>query len=892
MAQPPRVVLVDGSAILYRAFYAIPAGLQTADGIPTNATYGFATMFRKLLAGKRPEYGAMVFDAPGPTFRVEEFPEYKANRPPMPQELRDQIPWIEKLVAGHRFPMLRYEGYEADDVIGTLTRKAEAAGMEVLIVSGDKDFAQLIGERVKMIDTLRDVTFDIELVRKKWGVRPQQFIDYLALVGDKSDNVPGVPGIGAKGAAGLLERFGDLDSIFEHTEELTPRQRTSLVENREQALVSKKLVTIDCEVPLQESLDDLRLDLAEAADLNEFYRRLEFYSLLARGEGEGEGPQPEARADYQICADLEAVDQLVELVAETGSGAEPVTLLALTGAPSPARGDLVALAIAAGDSAWLVPIDGAGALGEEALERLQPWLGNADLPKISYDAKAAIIGLRRRGIELRGLAGDVLLASFLVEPTKVIPHRLEQIAREYLQLPLPPEKTLVGGGRDQLPLAAVPAEELMPWACRRATAVAELWPVLVEKMDEIGLRGVHDELDLPLSHLLASMEIAGIAVDAEDLRQLGEELSDRLEELESTIHELAGREFNIRSTQQLASVLFEDLGLPVIKRTKSGYSTNAEVLERLSGEHEIARHVLEHRAVQKLINTYTEVLQRERDPKTGRIHATFQQTVGATGRLITTEPDLQRTPVKSAEGRRIRRTFVPYQGWQMIAADWSQIELRLLAHITGDENLRNAFASGDDVHRRTAGELFGCAPKEVTDAQRGVGKLVNFSTIYGQGATALAKIVGVSRKEAQRYIDGYFRAYGGVRHWLDKTIAEAHERGFVTTLLGRRRYIPELGSRSPMDRQAGERIAANTPIQGSAADLCKLAMLAIDRKMRAGSMEARMLLQIHDELVFEAPTAEVDALCTIVNYEMENAYPLDVPLVASVGVGARWGEAK
>lgn len=882
-----RLVLVDGSAILYRAFYAIPAGLQTADGTPTNATYGFATMFRKMLAGKRPEFGAMVFDAPGPTFRSEEFPQYKAQRPPMPQELREQIPWVEKLVAGHRFPLLRYEGYEADDVIGTLTRQAEAAGMEVLIVSGDKDFAQLIGENVKMVDTLRDVTFDVELVRKKWGVKPDRFVDYLAMVGDKSDNVPGVPGIGAKGAAGLITRFGDLDGIYERLAELTPRQRTSLQENREQAEMSRRLVAIDCEVPLQESLDDLRLDLPAAAELNDLYRRLEFYSLIARGEDdaeEGAGTDAEQKA----CTDLDAVDQLVETIDRE----EGVALIALTESPSPVRGDLVGLAIAAGGHAWWVPIDGEGSLGSTALDRLRPWLEDRDRPKTLYDAKAAIIALRRRGIELGGIEGDVLLASFLVEPTKVIPHRLEQIVREYLHLPLPPVKTLVGGGRDQRPLAAVPVDELMPWACRRAAVVAELWPLLAEKMGEVDLRSCHDDVDLPLSRLLASMEIAGIAVDAEDLKLLGEELRDRLAELEQTIHGLAGREFNIRSTQQLATVLFEDLGLPVIKRTKSGYSTNAEVLQRLSGEHEIPSHVLEHRAVQKLINTYTDVLQRERDPNTGRIHATFQQTVGATGRLITTDPDLQRTPVKSAEGRRIRRTFVPKEGWQMIAADWSQIELRLLAHMTGDENLRDAFASGDDIHRRTAGELFDVQPEEVTGKQRSVGKLVNFSTIYGQGATALGRIVGVPRKEAQSYIDGYFEAYSGVRAWRDRTIAEAHDNGYVTTLLGRRRYIPELGSRSPMDRQAGERIAANTPIQGSAADLCKLAMLAIDRRMKAASMEARMLLQIHDELVFEAPPDEVEELCGIVGHEMEHVYPLDVPLVASVGVGASWGEAK
>ncbi len=887
MAGARRVVLIDGSALLYRAFYAIPASFRTSSGIPTNATYGFATSFRKLLSGRRPELGAVVFDAPGPTFRDDRYPEYKAQRPRMPDELRDQLAWIDKVVEAHHFPILRVPGYEADDVIGTLTREAVEAGDEVFIVSGDKDFAQLIGDRVRMIDTMRDITYDAELVRKKWGVPPEQFIDLLALMGDKVDNIPGVPGIGQKGAAKLLDGYGNLDGILAHVEELKGRARKSLEEHRDDALLSRELATIDARVPLERHLEDLVLEPTPPAALNALYRELEFYSLLSEeevrdAEGSSERPPPDVvRGSVAIEALLESLDP-----------AEPTAVWAVYDLPSPITGRLCGLALRQGELRAYVPTVVEGDDLVRVDEALVGWLLDDVRPKLTYAAKYLLETLRRHGGGIDGVRMDVMLASFLIDPTRLIPHELDQLAREWLQRTLPPDKRLLGSGKSTRAFSSFEDQEVAAFVASRLDALWELGPIVEARLEEEGQTDVMRDVSLPMAGVLADMEMAGIAVDRDDLERAGGEFRAQLADLERRIHALAGHEFNIGSTKQLSKVLFEELGLPVIKRTKTGYSTNAEVLERLSGEHEIARLLLEQRKLAKLINTYVDVLGPAINPETGRIHADFQQTVGATGRLISTDPDLQRTPIKTPEGRRIRQAFVAPEGTRLISADWSQIELRLLAHFTGDPHLVEAFQRGQDVHRRTAGQLFGCAPEAVTKAQRSVGKLVNFSTIYGQGATALGQIIGVPRKEAQAYIDGYFAYYAGVRQWLDATIAEAHEHGYVTTLLGRRRYIPELSSNAFLSRQAGERIAANTPIQGSAADLCKLAMLRIHRVLRTEGLRARMLLQIHDELVFEAPMDEVEAVSKLVRHHMEHAHPLGVPLVTDVGVGRTWAEAK
>ncbi len=871
-SSPPKAVLIDGSALIYRAYYAIPSNLRTPSGLPTNASYGFATMFRKLMAGRQLAYGAVVFDTPGPTFRDEAYPAYKAERSAMPEELRIQLPWIDKVVAVHRFPTLRAPGYEADDVIGTLARQGEAAGMEVLVVSVDKDFAQLISERVRMFDPFKEVTYDVELVRKKFGVAPAHFVDLLSMVGDKIDNIPGVPGIGSKTAIQLLDSYGTLENVIAHIDDIPGRSGKVLAKHVEDAKLSRSLATIDCAVPLGVGLTDLGLGPPVTSEVDDLYRELYFFSLLSD--------------------EAQAVDEATEVAVLMSADARKPFFDRLEAAPhivvlpmvDTTLGPAVGFGLAASpDDVAYVPGD------DDAVERLAPLLQSKAV--VTHDAKALLRWADGQGLPVARLVGDTQLMSYLIDPTGLIPHRLDQLTKGYLHHSLVAAKKVQGTGKKQKTLAELAPGEVAPLAGGWTQAIAELYPILQRKLREADMEGHYVERELPLAAVLARLERTGVLVDGPDLSRLGVELRERIDNLQAEIHGLAGRSFNIGSTKQLSQVLFEELQLPVVKRTKTGYSTDSEVLERLAPKHAIAAKLLEHRKVAKLINTYTDVLQAAVNPDTGRIHASFQQTVSATGRLICTDPDLQRTPIRTPEGKRIRRAFIAAPGARLISADWSQIELRILAHLSEDEALIDAFTRGLDVHRRTASELFDVEPDAVSDPQRGVGKTVNFATIYGQGATALGKILGIEKKKAEGYIGRYFEIYAGVRGWLDRTIADAMASGMVTTMYGRRRLIPELHAKNTVDQQAGQRMAANTPIQGSAADLCKQAMLNIETELRRHGLEARMVMQIHDELVFEAPDREVDQVSRLVREQMEHVHPLRVPLVVDVGIGRTWAEA-
>lgn len=891
-----RVVLVDGSALIYRAFYALPPHLKTKDGIHTNAVFGFATMFTKMFAGKRPTFGAVVFDPPGRTVRDAMYAEYKAQRPPMPTELVAQLPLIDQLVRAYNFPLLRAPGLEADDVIATLTEASLEAGHEVVIVSSDKDFAQLVRSsdaRVRMHDPIRDVVYDAELVRKKWGVSPERMVDLQALVGDVSDNVPGVAGIGQKGAAQLLEEHGSLDAIFARLEAepaaFKGRVKTALEAGKESARMSRELVLLDRHAALPFALDSLAIAPPDPAALNALLKSLEFYSLLSHQD------TTDARA-AQVRAGRSAVVVTSYATADAVTAALPTTLSAVVPLfeGRALRGELAGLAICT----ELGRVDYVLATGE-CLRAAAVWLEDATRPKIVHDAKELLLVLHARGIALRGVAFDTRLASFLVDPSLLINehHDLHATVKEYLHRTLPALKDLTGGGKSQIAVTALDPAALAELGAEHVQAVRELEPILSPLLDACGQRRDFEDLELPLVPVLAQMEIAGIAVDLRELAVIGDELALRRAAVVARVHELAGRAFNLGSPKQLGEVLFDELELPVVKRTKSGYSTDADVLEKLASKHEIARELLLHRTLDKLVNTYTDVLQRAVDPKTGRVHARLQQTVGVTGRLISTDPDLQRTPVKTAEGKRIREAFVAMplaDGTPtcIVDADWSQIELRLLAHLSGDPLLVEAYVNAYDVHVRTAAQIFAKPTAQISRAEREAGKTVNFATIYGQGATALGQMLGVSRKEASDYIAGYFAAYAGVKTWVDATVALADERGYAETILGRRRSVPELKSHSPMTRSFGERIAANTPVQGSAADLCKLAMLHLAKKLPGVSPRARMVLQVHDELLFEVPVAEAEAVAALVKHEMEHVLLLRVPLVAEVRIGRSWGAAK
>jgi len=882
-----RVVLVDGSNLVYRAFYGLPSTLRSASGEPTNAIFGFANMFRKLFAGKTPAFGAVVFDAPGGNFREDMYADYKGNRESMPRDLASQLDGVFEVCKAHGFKVIRQSGVEADDVIGTLARQARDAGNEVFIVSSDKDFGQLVDERVKMLDTMKDVVFDADLVAIKWGVRPEQMIDYLALVGDKSDNVPGVAGIGDKSAVQLLADFGTVKGVYEAVDSpdhggIKGRQLTALQANRDMAMLSLDLVTIRQHLELPVGLADLQIDPPDGVALNALYRDYQFYSLLDHDAHEALSAGGE-ESDYGVLSDL---GELKTFIA-TATAVTPIAVLPIFDEEAPAVAPLLGLALCIEPGkARYVPFNA------KTRTILDVWLTDPEAPRTGFDIKALYRGLMREGVAFAGAAFDVRLASFLTDPTRIIPHRLDQLARDFLQQTTRPAKEIIGVGKKLIRFSEVPAGELAAWACHLVDTIAALHPILRDRIAADGNEALMYELDLPLSKVLGDMELAGILADQVELKALGIEFRGRLETYEKEIWQLAGREFNIGSPKQLAEILFDDLGLPPGKKTKTGYSTDAEVLEKLASQHEIAKVIVNHRKLAKLINTYTDVLQRSVNEQTGRIHATFNQSSGATGRLISTDPDLQRTPIHTPEGRRIREAFIAPPGFKLVVADWSQIELRLLAHVTKDERLCEAFRVGDDVHRRTAGQIFEVAPADVTYEQRNIGKTINFATIYGQGATSLAQMIGIEVKDARRYIAAYFKYYGGVRTWLDETTSAALTKGWVETIYQRRRYIPELLSNSNMERQIGIRQACNHPIQGSAADLCKKVMLEVEKRLRGAGLETRMLLQIHDELVFEAPEDEVEQVVALVKDAMEHHEPLDVPLVADVGVGPNWGEAK
>jgi DNA polymerase I len=859
-----RVVLIDGNGLLFRAYHALPATLRTSRGLPTNAAFGFAKMFRKILAGRRVAIGAVIFDAGGGTFRHRIDPSYKHHRDAMPSDLVKQLPWVERLVLAHNFPVLRIPDVEADDVIATLATQAIESGHEVVIVSGDKDFAQLVGPRVKVFDPTSDVWLDGGLVFRKWGVKPSQFVDYQSLVGDRADGVSGVAGIGAKQAAELLAQHETLDAWL--ASGVSAGQR-------DDALRSRALVTLRTDVTLPCSLHQLALKFPTPEQLNAVYRELEFFSLLS---AEAAGTKGRAKVEYFVCDTPDtARAALAELTGTVG-------IHALIEYPTAHRGALVGFGLSPRPGrALYYPAT------PEILSILQPWLEDDGCAKVLHNAKAAYVALAKRGIRLRGVVGDTALASYLLAPTQHLPHRLEQVARAWLHRAVQPVRGVVGKAPNQKRFGELPPGRSGAYACHLADAVGELWPQLHRRLREALLATQLTEVDLPLAFVLADIELRGLAADTSRLATLGNDFAALRDATAAEVFESAGRTFSIGSHRQLGTVLFEELGLPILKRTKTGYSTAVDVLDQLAPKHPIIGRVRRWRTLDKLVNTYTDVLQAAVDPTDGRIHPTFQTTVSASGRLITTEPDLQRTPVRTAEFRQVRQALIAAPGHKLISADWSQIELRVLAHISQDPVLLQAFQSGDDVHTRTAAEVLGLDVSEVTKEQRELGKTVNFATIYGQGPTALSRQLEISTAEAKRYIDAFFGCYAGVATWRDRVTAQAHSRGYVLTLAGRRRYIDELSTKNWRDRAYGERIAVNTPIQGSAADLCKLALLRVHEALKG--MRSGMVLQIHDELLIEAPNDEVDAVIPLVRDIMEQVWPdLNVPLAVDVAVGDSW----
>lgn len=830
--------------------------MRTSAGFSTEAVYIFHNMIRKLLASYQPEYIAAVYESMGPTFRDEVFAEYKANRTETPPDLLEQIPHVRRVLEAMRIPILEFDRFEADDVIGTMARRAADAGFDVVIVSSDKDMLQLVNDHVSMYNPMKEDTwYDPAATKEFMGVKPSQVADLLALKGDAVDNIPGAPGIGDKGARDIIQQFGSVTAALDRAAEVERKMyRESLQNNRERILMSLKLATISTDVPVEVSLEGLKTVPPDVEALKQVYKELEFFSFLKEL-----GPADTAHTrDYQTLGSVEALDAWLAAI----PGDAPLAVDIASAEPGSLGATTAGLAWKL-DEGRAVPIEVL-----RASERAAAVLGGAH-PKLAHDIKTTIGALHAEGIAGQGFVHDVMLYAFLLsaDPGGCSASRL---AEQFLDRKL-----------------AVEPEQ-------QAETSLAVWTKLTPEVEGQGMRGLYESIDLPLVDVLLRMEREGVRIDPGQLKVLSARMDDEIQRLTVEICGIAGKTFNINSPQQLGKVLFEDMGLPAPVKAGKGkqISTAADVLESLAVDYEIARKVLDYRQLTKLKGTYVDALPALIDWKSGRVHTTFNQIGAATGRLSSSNPNLQNIPIRTELGREIRAAFVPRDGWKLIVADYSQIELRLLAHMSLDPVLLDAFRNGEDIHTRTASEVFGVGPMMVNAEMRRDAKAVNFGIVYGQTAFGLAQQLGIDRREADKYIRAYFERYAGVKRFIDQTIAEVRESGVARTLLGRKRPIPDMNSRNPSGRGFAERTAVNTPLQGTAADLIKLAMIRIDRLLASRKLETKLLLQVHDELVLEAPEGEAEEACALVKKEMEQVYPLEVPLIVDTGIGDNWRDAK
>ena len=924
----PILMLIDGPSIVYRAYFAMmQTPLTTSDGMLVTGIFGFLNIVLRGMQDLKPDYAIVSFDLGKPQFRFDAYPDYKAGRPSMPDDLRAQFPIVRELVTMMGMPIRELEGYEADDVIGTLALKAAAEGVDTYIVSGDLDGLQLVDDHIRLFTTrsgvANTVVYDDAKVLERYGLRPDQMLDYKALKGDTSDNIPGVPGVGEKTAVALLQQFGSLDALFEHLDEVKGKLRERLAEHRESAFLSRRVGRIVTDLPVALDLESARTGRYDRRAVAQRLRELEFRSLIDRLPPSSiaptghDAPERDTKGGLQLSLDLlgggadgaaqtqasgpaaprvapnplvdpggaiEHVDpriprseaDRVELEAWLAAHGESIGLGWAAGPGRAHDRALLGIAMAGADgSCWYLPVDADPADGSPWLPR---WFAREDLALVGHDLKQLIVLLARLGTILRGRITDTLVASYMLNPA-LRAQSLDDLAANRYGAELPPRPVSGESGAEEAVTARRAAAEALTSLLVR--------PALEAEMAEAGLSALFTEVEMPLLPVLAEMELAGVQVDGAVLAAMAAEFGDQLASLESRIYELVGHPFNIGSPKQLEQILFHELELPATKRTRTGYSTDASVLEELKDKHEVVALILEHRQVAKLKSTYVDALPLLMDAN-GRVHTTYSQAIAATGRLSSADPNLQNIPIRTALGRRIRRAFVAPPGKLLLAADYSQVELRILAHVSGDPGLRAAFAAHEDIHRSTAARVLKLKPEEVTYEQRSMAKMVNFGVAYGMSDFGLAERLHIPREEAHKFIADYFAAYEGIRRYIVEIKILARDQGFVSTLLGRRRYIPELSARNPSLRQAGERMAINMPIQGTAADGIKIAMVRLAAAMRERGLRSQMLLQVHDELVFETDEAELPVLASLAREVMEGALPLDVPLTVELKVGANW----
>ena len=911
MQKASPLILVDGSSYLFRAFHALPA-LSNSKGLPTGAVYGVVSMLRKLLNQYHPKLIAVVFDAKGKTFRDDIYPQYKANRPPMPDDLSRQIEPLHNIIRALGIPLLMVDGVEADDVIGTLAAQATQQRLDTLISTGDKDMAQLVNQHVTLVNTMNDTVMNPDGVLEKFGIKPEQIIDYLALVGDSVDNIPGVPKVGPKTAVKWLNDYGSLDNIVEHADEIKGKVGENLRSSLDQLPMSYQLATIKCDVDLGITPEQLVLQPPDNEQLRDLYSDMEFKTWLSdllsgaaisgattRTTGASapntSAQRPQTHKNYQTVLTQEQLDSWLKRLKSADIFAFDTETTSLDYIQAQIVG--LSFCITEGEAAY-VPLahDYAGAppqLNREAvLEQMRPLLEDAGKAKLGQNLKYDMSVLANHSIELRGVKHDTMLESYVLDSTATR-HDMDSLALKYLSHKTIHFEDIAGKGKNQLTFNEVEIETASEYAAEDADITLQLHNTLWPKLSAVSsMARLYDSIEVPLIPVLSRIERNGVLIDAAMLLRQSKELTQRMFDIEKQAFEIAGGEFNLGSPKQIQEILFTQQKLPILKKTPKGQpSTAEEVLQELALDYPLPKLILEHRGMSKLKSTYTDRLPEQINPKTGRVHTSYQQAVASTGRLSSTDPNLQNIPVRSEEGRRIRQAFVAGPGKKIIAADYSQIELRIMAHLSEDKGLLEAFASGQDIHRATAAEVFGVEPEQVSHEERRRAKAINFGLIYGMSAFGLARQLGIGRNDAQTYVDLYFQRYPGVKAFMDKTRAAAHESGFVETVYGRRLYLPEINVSNMQRRQYAERTAINAPMQGTAADIIKMAMIETDQWIQNSECDVKMIMQVHDELVFEVAEMDIENCKTHIQRCMTSVADLKVPLQVDVGVGENWDQA-
>ncbi|MFH1594407.1 MAG: DNA polymerase I [Candidatus Omnitrophota bacterium] len=875
-----RLFLIDGNSFCYRAFYAIKH-LTNSKGQATNAVYGFGTMLKKIITDENPDMMAVAFDLKEPTFRHKKFEDYKITRKPMPDDLKSQMPLIKRLVKAYNLPIYELAGYEADDILATLAKRAEGKSIDTFIVTSDKDAFQLIGPHIKVYNPQKEgLVYDREDVVKRYGVEPERMTDLMALMGDTSDNIPGVPGIGEKGAIELMKQFSSLEELLKNTGAVKSQShRKKIEESRDLAIMSKELATVDKDVPLVVDFGDLILREPDRDQLIELFKELEFRSLL-----KDMLKQPAEEKSYHLVDSMEAFTELIDAL----KGCKRFAFDFETTQTDPMRARAVGVSFCWKQCvAYYIPLNALKGISRSfVIKELKPIFENEKIKKIGQNIKYDLLILKNLGIAAKGTEFDTMLASYLLNPSKSR-HNLSEISFEYLERTLGSIKDLIGKGKSAITMDMVDVGKVRDYCCEDSDVTFTLSSILKKSMAEKGLKDLFYSVEMPLIDVLTDIEWWGVSINAAYLKELSRDMEKEIKKLQRSIYVHAGETFNINSPKQLQGILFEKLKMPVIKRTKTGASTNEEVLKVLSEQAELPKEILRYRALAKLKSTYVDSLPDLINPKTGRIHTSFNQTVTATGRLSSSGPNLQNIPVKTEMGRKIRRAFIAGNTSQVIlAADYSQIELRVLAHLSADKNLIEAFAENKDIHVFTASLIYGLPEKDVTPEMRSAAKTVNFGIIYGMSAYGLSRDLGIDVLEASRFIESYFERYPGIKDYFNEKISEAKTHGFVTTILGRRRYIPEISSSNTAVKNFAERTAVNTPIQGSAADLIKLAMIKIHKGL--SNYRAKMIMQVHDELVFEIDKKSLTKFSGFVKTNMEHVLDLKVPITVSLESGPNW----